>query len=134
MVSRPAPYDWQHIIEGFCKLASAFCLCLLVLLVPCLSVYCTTVTASLRVCIASGQPLSVDLAARLLSALHPACVLLNLYGCTEAGGDSTVAEIDTQRSRASRGWVDVGRPLPGAMVAIVPPDHTGEKLYCACWF
>ena len=92
------------------------------------SPHCTAV-ASLRVCITSGQPLQAELAARLLAALAnkpvPPCTLLNLYGCTEAGGDSTAAEVVHAELHAvgGGGWVGVGRPLGGALVAVVPHDH-----------
>ena len=42
----------------------------------------------LRQLVSSGEPLSCGLLASL-QAILPGCRILNLYGCTEAAGDST---------------------------------------------
>ena len=45
----------------------------------------------LRQLVSSGEPLSLSLLSKLQEAL-PSCRILNLYGCTEASGDSLCYE------------------------------------------
>ncbi|HET6709324.1 amino acid adenylation domain-containing protein [Amycolatopsis sp.] len=80
--------------------------------------------------ITSGEPLHAALVDRFAELL-PAARLLNLYGCTEASGDSLAAQC-----RPDTGPL-LGRPLPNTRCHVlddslrpVPPGRVGE-LYLA---
>ncbi|KDD76747.1 hypothetical protein H632_c119p0 [Helicosporidium sp. ATCC 50920] len=78
---------------------------------------------SLRVAVSSGESLSARLAARLAEkALAPRADsrVVNLYGCTEAAGDSTWCIFSRELALAGRvsGSVPAGRPVDCAGVAV----------------
>jgi amino acid adenylation domain-containing protein len=75
-----------------------------------------SVLGGLRHCSCSGEPFPGDLARRFRSLL-PACCLLNLYGSSEASADSTWHEVGTIEGPQ----VQVGRPIPGNLLAILDP-------------
>jgi len=70
----------------------------------------------LRHCICSSEAFPGDLARRFRRLL-PNCVLLNLYGSSEASADSTCHEVDV----ADGAQVHIGRPIPGNLLAILDP-------------
>ncbi|EJL94053.1 amino acid adenylation enzyme/thioester reductase family protein [Herbaspirillum sp. CF444] len=74
------------------------------------------VLGGLRHCICSSEAFPGDLARRFLSLL-PDCRLLNLYGSSEASADSTCYDVDT----AEGPQVQIGRPIPGNLLAILDP-------------
>ncbi|ASU41399.1 hypothetical protein hmeg3_11695 [Herbaspirillum sp. meg3] len=74
------------------------------------------VLGGLRHCICSSEAFPGDLARRFLSLL-PDCHLLNLYGSSEASADSTCYDVDT----AEGPQVQIGRPIPGNLLAILDP-------------
>ncbi|MEU6917889.1 non-ribosomal peptide synthetase, partial [Streptomyces olindensis] len=89
--------------------------------------------ASVRTWISSGEPLSTDLAHRITTR-WPAARLVNLYGCSEAAGDSLVQVYAGDESEASRpgadpatalrqtaGTVPLGRPITGTRVYVLDP-------------
>jgi amino acid adenylation domain-containing protein len=70
---------------------------------------------SCRLWISSGEPLPAALA-RWLHQTIPGARLFNLYGCTEASGDSLYSEV-------APGEVPVlGRPLPGTRCHVLDAD------------
>jgi non-ribosomal peptide synthetase component F/outer membrane protein assembly factor BamB len=76
----------------------------------------------LRLAVSSGEPLPRALAARLRAALlPPGCALLNIYGCTEAGADSTWHECGVVEAATPGGDEPAGAPIDGAVVAIADP-------------
>ncbi|GHJ41201.1 non-ribosomal peptide synthetase [Streptomyces sp. TS71-3] len=88
---------------------------------------------SVRTWVSSGEPLSGELA-RALAARWPRARLVNLYGCSEAAGDSLV---HTCGAGDGDGPVPLGRPLARTRVHVldaflrpVPPGAVGE-LYLA---
>lgn len=85
--------------------------------------------ARLDLCTVSGEMLTPDLVGRFTRAL-PHTRLLNLYGASETGGDTTWFEAS---GATSDGAVPIGRPLHGSAVHIVdgtltpvPPGVPGE--------
>jgi amino acid adenylation domain-containing protein len=75
-----------------------------------------SVLGGLRHCICSSEAFPGDLARRFRSLL-PGCMLLNLYGSSEASADSTCHEVDV----ADGAQVHIGRPIPGNLLAILDP-------------
>ncbi|MEU0587931.1 amino acid adenylation domain-containing protein [Streptomyces sp. NPDC006132] len=88
---------------------------------------------SVRTWISSGEPLTTDLAHRL-TARWPNARLVNLYGCSEAAGDSLAHVHADDESRAGRrdadpaeprrrtaGTVPLGRPIAGTRVHVLDP-------------
>ncbi|WP_371999884.1 AMP-binding protein (plasmid) [Tistrella mobilis] len=71
----------------------------------------------LRVLHLSGEALSRSLVQQLYSRLAPDALLLNLYGSSEVTADVTA----TRLSRGDDGPVPIGRPLPGARLAVLDP-------------
>jgi amino acid adenylation domain-containing protein len=69
---------------------------------------------SLKVVIASGEPLPCDLVKSFREAL-PTTLLLNLYGSSEVAGDVTWWEAGTR----SDGLVPVGRPIANSQVYVL---------------
>ncbi len=74
----------------------------------------------LKYWITSGEPLPPDLARRFHERL-PEGVLLNLYGCTEASGDSCCAEVPHGAAKIS-----VGRPIANTRIHIL--DRHGNHV------
>jgi amino acid adenylation domain-containing protein len=76
---------------------------------------------SLRLCVCSGEVLQSALARRFLEEV-PRATLLNLYGCSEASGDSCFYDM-----RAGwEGWrVPIGRPIANTVVHIL--DEGGRR-------
>ncbi len=73
----------------------------------------------LKYWITSGEPLAPDLARRLHERL-PEGVLLNLYGCAEASGDSCCAEVPRGAAQIS-----VGGPIANTTIHIL--DRHGNQ-------
>jgi amino acid adenylation domain-containing protein len=71
---------------------------------------------SLRLCISSGETLPRHVADRFIAAL-PSAQLLNLYGMSEANGDSLAAAVETGSDP-----VPIGRPIANTLVYILDPD------------
>jgi amino acid adenylation domain-containing protein len=69
----------------------------------------------LRFWVSSGEALSRDLARRFRESV-PGAVLLNLYGSSEAAGDSTFHEV---RDADAAGSVPIGRPIDNTEVYIL---------------
>ncbi len=72
----------------------------------------------LRLWVSSGEVLDPDLARRFRQCV-PSAVLLNLYGCSEAAGDSTFHEVTDADARAA---VPIGRPIDHTEIYILD-DH-----------
>ncbi|MFJ5837259.1 amino acid adenylation domain-containing protein [Streptomyces shenzhenensis] len=70
---------------------------------------------TVRTWISSGEPLPAELAAAL-TRRWPAARLVNLYGCSEAAGDSLVHGYD-----GAAGAVPLGRPIAGTRVHVLDP-------------
>src|SRR6185312_8343626 len=70
----------------------------------------------LRLCVSSGEALSIDLCRRFYERV-PNAVLLNLYGSTEVSADVTV--FDTGRLPADARTVPLGRPIDNTELYIV---------------
>ncbi|MFJ8787882.1 amino acid adenylation domain-containing protein [Streptomyces sp. NPDC102462] len=70
---------------------------------------------TVRTWISSGEPLSAELAGAL-TRRWPAARLVNLYGCSEAAGDSLVHRYD-----GAAGDVPLGRPVAGTRVHVLDP-------------
>lgn len=68
---------------------------------------------SLRICVSSGERLPRELIDRF-HRLLPDCRLLNFYGCSEASGDSTWAELARGEMRDL-----IGRPIANTAVYIL---------------
>jgi amino acid adenylation domain-containing protein len=84
--------------------------------------------SSLRSVTSSGEPLSPELAARLVTLL-PACRLANVYGSTEVTADATSYVVPATPD----GAIPIGRPLPnvrlvllGAANELVPVGAVGH--------
>ncbi|MFD5128614.1 amino acid adenylation domain-containing protein [Streptomyces olindensis] len=88
---------------------------------------------SVRTWISSGEPLTTDLAHRI-TARWPTARLVNLYGCSEAAGDSLVhVYADDENGVGGRdtapaagqkqtaGTVPLGRPIAGTRVHVLDP-------------
>ncbi len=73
----------------------------------------------LHLIVSSGEPLTADLARRLLAAL-PGVTLLNLYGASEASADSTCYEV---RAGAVPDRVPIGRPIANTRLYILDPQR-----------
>ncbi|MGW6905407.1 amino acid adenylation domain-containing protein [Streptomyces sp. NPDC054940] len=71
--------------------------------------------SSVRTWISSGEPLSGDLA-EAISRRWPQARLVNLYGCSEAAGDSLVQVHD-----GGAGPVPLGRPIANTRVHVLDP-------------
>jgi len=77
----------------------------------------------LRLCVSSGEALSIDLCRRFYERV-PNAVLLNLYGSTEVSADVTV--FDTGRLPADARTVPLGRPIDNTELYIV--DETLRRV------
>jgi amino acid adenylation domain-containing protein len=77
----------------------------------------------LRLCVSSGEALSVELCRRFYERV-PNAVLLNLYGSTEVSADVTV--FDTRRLPADARTVPLGRPIDNTDLYIV--DETLRRV------
>jgi len=77
---------------------------------------------TLRYCVCSGEALTVPLAKDFLSEA-PNVTLLNLYGCSEAGGDSTCYEM---RQDWDLDCVPIGRPIANTKVHVL--DEQCERV------
>ncbi|UGQ10830.1 amino acid adenylation domain-containing protein [Yinghuangia sp. ASG 101] len=91
---------------------------------------------SVRTWIVSGEALPASLA-DTVAARTPGARLVNLYGCSEAAGDSLAHTVGATPSRSSGEGVPIGRPIAetrayvlDAYLSPVPPGVTGE-LYLA---
>ncbi|MBV9768042.1 MAG: amino acid adenylation domain-containing protein, partial [Bryobacterales bacterium] len=74
----------------------------------------------LKYWIVSGEALTIDLARRFRAQL-PHAVLLNLYGCSEASGDSTCWQVPREFETAT-----IGHPIANTQVYIL--DRSGNEL------
>ncbi len=88
---------------------------------------------ALRWMVSNAEALAPAVARRWL-ARYPAVRLLNTCGATECADDTTHGEVTA--ADAGRARVPVGRPIPGAEVAVVdellrpaPPGCVGEIVY-----
>ncbi len=88
---------------------------------------------ALRWMVSNAEALPPAIAGRWL-AQYPTVRLLNTCGATECADDTTHVEVTA--SDAGRARVPVGRPIPGAAVAVVdelmrpvPPGCVGEIVY-----
>jgi amino acid adenylation domain-containing protein len=95
----------------------------------------SSLLASLRLVVSSGEALPVKLVARFRATL-PGCRLLNLYGSTEVAADVTWHEV-TAADEADDAVIPAGRPIDGVSIRIldaelrpVAPGVPG-KLYVA---
>ncbi|MFJ3442332.1 condensation domain-containing protein [Streptomyces sp. NPDC086081] len=80
--------------------------------------------ASVRTWISSGEPLTTDLAHHLTTR-WPNSRLVNLYGCSEAAGDS-LAHVYTPEDLTAPRPAGTARPLPGRTPGTPsPPDGFG---------
>jgi amino acid adenylation domain-containing protein len=77
----------------------------------------------LRLCVSSGEALSIELCRRFYERM-PDAVLLNLYGSTEVSADVTV--FDTRRLPADARAVPLGRPIDNTEMYIV--DETLRRV------
>ncbi|MEU6375588.1 amino acid adenylation domain-containing protein [Streptomyces sp. NPDC046909] len=82
---------------------------------------------SVRTWVSSGEPLTGELA-RAITERWPRARLVNLYGCSEAAGDSLIHVYD-----GSAGPVPLGQPIAHTQVHVLdpflrpsPPGATGE--------
>ena len=91
-------------------------------------------SSSLRLAISSGEPLPRRLAAAIEAALPPNATFLNVYGLTEAAGDSTAGDVRAWLRRGEGGddhdhhhaalTVPAGFPVAGAAVWVTrDPSH-----------
>jgi amino acid adenylation domain-containing protein len=71
---------------------------------------------SLKICVSSGEALSVELSKRFRRSL-PQATLLNLYGSSEVSADATC--YDTRRLSPSATSVPIGSPIKGMKVCIL---------------
>lgn len=85
--------------------------------------------SELRLVISSGEPLRAELAGDFLRAA-PGCALLNLYGMTECGGDSTFYQVRLSRSgdafasqETSKVSVPIGRPIANTQVYLLDENR-----------
>ena len=77
----------------------------------------------LRLCVSSGEALSIELCRRFYERL-PHAVLLNLYGSTEVSADVTA--FDTRALAADARTVPLGRPIDNTEIYIV--DETLRRV------
>jgi amino acid adenylation domain-containing protein len=77
---------------------------------------------SLRLCVSSGEALTQELTRRFYAAI-PWALLLNLYGSSEAAGDSLYYEA---RADDPRGIVPIGRPIANTQVYLL--DAHGQPV------
>lgn len=100
---------------------------------------------SLRLAIASGEPLPGQAAASIAAALPGSAAFLNVYGLTEAAGDSTSADVRAwlrgaaaaaaSSPASSSSSAPVGWPVAGAVVWVtaqpadpaLPPAADGQE-------
>ncbi|HYB44046.1 MAG TPA: amino acid adenylation domain-containing protein [Candidatus Methylomirabilis sp.] len=76
----------------------------------------------LRFWVSSGEALGSDLARRFRAAF-PEAILVNLYGCSEAAGDSTFHEVGEVGTSAT---VAIGRPIDNTEMYVL--DRKGQPV------
>jgi len=90
--------------------------------------------AKLKICVSSGEALSIDLCRRFYERL-PEAILLNLYGSTEVAAD--VSYFDTSFMPPDATAVPLGRPIDNTQIYIVDenlqavPAGVAGELYVA---
>lgn len=77
---------------------------------------------TLRYCLCGGESMSVSLARDFLKEA-PQATLLNIYGCSEAAGDSTCYEM---REGCNLERIPIGRPIANTKIHIL--DKAGRRL------
>eukprot|EP00210_Caulerpa_lentillifera_P002234 g2147.t1 len=74
---------------------------------------------SLKMLISSGEPLDFNLAKLIRNHISSTCIFLNLYGCTEASGDSLAFEVPSNLSPFQDALMPIGFPIDKSCVLLL---------------